>query len=169
MEHDSMDEIPDAFWEALSRLNLDLPEPLEREGWRMVLPEGLTDVLEVAETEVTFGHMVHLVGDPTSTSVAYSHVMLQHGLLGMRVYFPARFVPGGVGIPAFVVGFKNMPQVRRMYDVERVLSRLHDVHDVRMAYGRAVSAATVQQATRALSGLARIEALPFRLVPLSAA
>jgi hypothetical protein len=113
--------------------------------------------------------MVHLVGDPTSASVAYTHVILQHGLLGMRVYFPARAVPGAVGIPAFVVGFRDLPQVRRMYEVQRVLARLHDVSNARTAYGQTVSAATVSQAMRALAGLARYESLPFTLFPVGAA
>lgn len=163
-------DIPDIFWEALNNLSFEgfpaAPEPIE---WRPPLPSGLTDVLEVAESDLNFGRMVHLVGDPASISVAYTHVMLQHGLLAMRVYFPARSVPGGVGIPAYVVGFKDLPQVRRMYEVQRVLARLQDVSDARSAYGQAVSRATVQQATRALAGLAAFEAMPFTLCPLSAA
>jgi hypothetical protein len=123
-------------------------------------------VLEVAESTLSFGPMVHLVGDPASASVAYTHVVLQHGLLGMRVYFPARPVPGAVGIPAFVVGFRDLPQVRRMYEVQRVLAKLDEVRDARADYGRAVSSATVQQAMRALAGLSRYEALPFTLFPL---
>src|SRR5919199_782543 len=74
-------------------------------------------------------------------------------------------VPGSVGIPAYVVGFRDLPQVRRMYEVQRVLARLDDVSDARSAYGRAVSSATVQQAVRALAGLAALESLPFTLFP----
>jgi hypothetical protein len=85
------------------------------------------------------------------------------------VYFPARIVPGAVGIPAYGVGFRDLPQVRRMYEVQRVLDQLHDVSDARTAYGRAVSAATVQQAMRGLAGLAAFESLPFTLFPLLAA
>ena len=167
MEHD---EIPDIFWEALSGLSFDgLPPGPEDAGWRAPLPMGLTDVLEVAESSVSFGRMVHLVGDPASTEVAYTHVILQHGLLGMRIYFPARPVPGAIGIAAYLVGFRDLPQVRRMYEVQRVLERVHDVSDVRSAYGRTVAAATVQQATRALAGLAAMERLPFSLFPLHAA
>src|SRR5947209_1518564 len=165
-EHD----IPDIFWDALSNLSYEgLPPGPSESDWRPSLPEGLTDVLEVAESSVSFGRMVHLVGDPASATVAYTHVILQHGLLGMRVYFPARPVPGAVGIPAYVVGFKDLPQVRRMYEVEHVLERLHNVSDVRSAYGQAVSAATVQQAMRALAGLAALERMPFTLYPLRAA
>ena len=167
MDHD---DIPDIFWEALNSLSFeglaDGPDDLE---WRPALPDGLTDVLEVAESDLSFGRMVHLVGDPTSSSVAYTHVMLQHGLLGMRVYFPASPVPGAVGIPAFLVGFRDLPQVRRMYEVERVLERIPQVSDPRSAYGRAVSLATVQQAARALAGLAALERMPFTLFPLHAA
>jgi hypothetical protein len=167
MEHD---DIPDIFWDALNNLSIDDlalgPDEIE---WRPQLPTGLTDVLEVAESTLSFGRMVHLVGDPASASVAYTHVILQHGLLGMRVYFPARPVPGAVGIPAYVVGFRDLPQVRRMYEVQRVLERLDDISDARSAYGRAVSAATVQQAVRALAGLSRYESLPFSLFPLHAA
>jgi hypothetical protein len=161
-------DIPDVFWDVLNNLTFeDWPE--EETGWRPALPAGLTDELEVAGADLTFGRMVHLVGDPSSPSVAYTHVELRHGLLAMRVYFPARPVPGAVGIPAYVVGFRDMPQVRRMYEVQRVLSRLRDVRDIRAAYGQAVSSATVQQATRALAGLAQLERLPFALFPLNAA
>ena len=164
------DDIPEVFWNALSNLSFEgLPPGPDEIAWRPQLPTGLTDVLEVAESTLSFGRMVHLVGDPTSVSVAYTHVILQHGLLGMRVYFPAHPVPGVVGIPAFVVGFRDLPQVRRMYEVQRVLARLHDVSDARSAYGQAVSAATVQQAMRALAGLSRFESLPFTLFPLPAA
>jgi hypothetical protein len=167
MEHD---DIPDIFWDALNNLSYDgLPSGPDSVGWRAPLPSGLTDVLEVAESDVSFGRMVHFVGDPASTSVAYTHVILQHGLLGMRVYFPAKAVPGAVGIPAFVVGFKDLPQVRRMYEVQRVLAQLRDVEDARMAYGQAVSSATVQQAMRALAGFAAFERMPFTLFPLHAA
>ena len=167
---DRNDDIPDAFWEALNNLSFEgFPPAPREEGWRPQLPDGLTDVLEVAEPTVSFGRMVHLVGDPTSASVAYTHVILRRGLLGMRVYFPARPVPGSVGIPAYVVGFRDLPQVRRMYEVQRVLARLDDVSDARSAYGRAVSSATVQQAVRALAGLAALESLPFTLFPLQAA
>ncbi|MGI8827539.1 MAG: hypothetical protein ACR2JC_18300 [Chloroflexota bacterium] len=162
--------IPDAFWEALRDLSVDgLPDGPDVIIWRPALPDGVTDVLEVAESDVSFGRMVHLVGEPTSASVAYTHVILQHGLLGMRVYFPARAVPGSVGIPAYLVGFRDLPQVRRMYEVQRVLNRLQPAPDARTAYGQAVSAATVQQAMRALAGLAPYETLPFTLVPLHAA
>ncbi|GAC1335810.1 MAG: hypothetical protein NVS2B16_35610 [Chloroflexota bacterium] len=162
--------IPDVFWEALRNLSFDgLPEAPDETEWRASLPVGLTDVLEVADSTLSFGRMVHLVGDPASVSVAYTHVILQHGLLGMRVYFPARAVPGSIGIPAYLVGFRDLPQVRRMYEVQRVIEQLDDVSDVRSAYGRAVSSATVQQAVRALAGLARYEALPFTLFPLHAA
>ncbi len=167
-----MDEndIPDIFWDALSNLSFEgMPSGPDETGWRPPLPPGLTDVLEVAESDLSFGRMVHLVGDPSSISVAYTHVMLQHGLLGMRVYFPARAVPGALGIPAYVVGFRDLPQVRRMYEVERVLQRVHDFSDPRSAYGQAVSVATVQQATRALAGLAALESMPFTLFPVSAA
>lgn len=164
------DDIPDVFWEALNNLSFeDFPAGADDFAWHPPLPDGLTDVLEVAESTLSFGRMVHLVGDPASSSVAYTHVLLQHGLLGMRVYFPARPVPGVVGIPAFVVGFRDLPQVRRMYEVQRVLEKLEEVHDARSDYGRAVSAATVQQAMRALAGLSRYESLPFTLVPLHAA
>ena len=164
------DDVPDVFWEALNNLSFEgLPAGPDEYTWRPQLPSGLTDVLEVAEATVSFGRMVHLVGDPTSASVAYTHVILRHGLLGMRVYFPARPVPGSVGIPAYVVGFRDLPQVRRMYEVQRVLARLDDVSDVRSAYGRAVSVATVQQAMRGLAGLAAFESMPFSLFPLHAA
>jgi hypothetical protein len=167
MDHN---DIPDIFWETLNGLSFDdLPAGPDVVEWRPHLPSGLTDVLEVAESTLSFGRMVHLVGDPASASVAYTHVVLQHGLLGMRVYFPARPVPGAVGIPAFVVGFRDLPQVRRMYEVQRVLERLQNVSDARTAYGQAVSAATVQQAMRALAGLSAFERLPFRLFPLHAA
>jgi hypothetical protein len=164
------DDIPDIFWDALSSLSFDdLPAGPDEVAWRPQLPDGLTDVLEVADSTLNFGRMVHLVGDPETATVAYTHVILQHGLLGMRVYFPARPVPGAVGIPAYVVGFRDLPQVRRMYEVQRVLEKLQEVNDVRSDYGRAVSSATVQQATRALAGLARYESLPFSLFPLHAA
>lgn len=163
-------DIPDIFWDALNSLSFEGfstgPDDLD---WRPPLPSGLTDVLEVATSDLSFGRMVHFVGDPASASVAYTHVILQHGLLGIRVYFPASPVPGSVGIPAYVVGFRDLPQVRRMYEVERVLNRLQDVSDERSAYGRAVSAATVSQAVRALAGLAALESLPFALFPLHAA
>ncbi len=163
-------DIPDIFWEALKDLSFDdFPPAIEDITWHPSLPEGITDTLEVAGSELSFGRMVHLVGDPSSPGVAYTHLALQHGLLGMRVYFPARPVPGAVGIPAFVVGFRDMPQVRRMYEVQRVLAKLHNVTDARAAYGQAVSSATVQQAARALAGLAHLESLPFTLFPLSAA
>jgi|SRR5450759_1854142 len=162
-------DIPDIFWEVLKDLSFDDLEKPDELDWHPPLPEGLTDVLEVAESDLTFGRTVHLVGEPTSADVAYTHVILQHGLLGMRVYFPAHPVPGSVGIPAYVVGFRDLPQVRRMYEVERVISRLPGVTDVRSAYGRAVSAATVQQAVRALAGMAAIERMPFTLFPLHAA
>lgn len=162
-------DIPDIFWEALAGLSFEgFPPGPDHTDWRPHLPDGLTDVLEVAESTLSFGRMVHLVGDPASISVAYTHVILQHGLLGMRVYFPARAVPGAVGIPAFVVGFRDLPQVRRMYEVQRVLERLQDISDARSAYGQAVSAATVQQAVRALAGLARFESMPFTLFPVQA-
>jgi hypothetical protein len=167
-----MDEndIPEIFWEALNQLSFeDFPDGPDMLGWRPALPSGLTDVLEVAASDLSFGRMVHFVGDPASTTVAYTHVILRHGLLGMRVYFPASPVPGAVGIPAFVVGFRDLPQVREMYDVRRVLERLEPVPDARSAYGRAVSSATVQQAMRALAGLSTFERLPFALVPLHAA
>jgi hypothetical protein len=164
------DDIPEIFWDALTNLSFEgLPAAPDGLGWRPPLPSGLTDVLEVAESDLSFGRMVHLVGDPASTSVAYTHVILQHGLLGMRVYFPAKPVPGMVGIPAFLVGFRDLPQVRRMYEVERVLSQVPDVDDERLAYGQAVSSATVQQAVRALAGLATLERMPFTLFPLHAA
>jgi hypothetical protein len=167
MEHD---DIPDVFWDALSNLSMEgLPSGPDDVSWRPPLPSGLTDVLEVAESDLSFGRMVHLVGDPASTSVAYTHVMLQHGLLGMRVYFPATPVPGMVGIPAFLVGFRDLPQVRRMYEVQRVLAQVPEVGDARVAYGQAVSAATVQQAMRALAGLSAFERMPFTLFPLHAA
>src|SRR5947209_3214538 len=125
MDHN---DIPDVFWEALNNLSFEgLAWGPDETSWRPALPDGLTDVLEVAESDLSFGRMVHLVGDPASTSVAYSHVILQHGLLGIRVYFPARPVPGAVGIPAYVVGFRDLPQVRRMYEVNRVVARLGDV------------------------------------------
>jgi hypothetical protein len=165
-----MDEIPDVFWEALESLSLEgLADGPDEMSWRPALPDGLTDVLEVAESDLNFGRMVHLVGDPTSSTVAYTHVVLQHGLLGMRVYFPASPVPGAVGIPAFLVGFRDLPQVRRMYEVQRVLDKVAEFSDARSAYGRAVSLATVQQATRALAGLAAFERMPFTLFPLHAA
>jgi hypothetical protein len=164
------DDIPDIFWDALNSLSFDeLASGPDEVAWRPQLPDGLTDVLEVAESSLSFGRMVHLVGDPETATVAYTHVILQHGLLGMRVYFPARSVPGAVGIPAYVVGFRDLPQVRRMYEVQRVLEKLQEVHDMRSDYGRAVSSATVQQATRALAGLAKYESLPFTLFPLHAA
>ena len=167
MEHD---DIPDIFWDALNSLSFEgLPPGPDQMAWRPLLPDGLTDALEVAESSVSFGRMVHLVGDPAKPDVAYSHVILQHGLLGMRVYFPARPVPGAMGIPGFVVGFRDLPQVRRMYEVQRVLERVQDASDARTAYGQAVSSATVQQAVRALAGLARYEALPFTLFPLHGA
>jgi len=163
-------QIPDVFWEALSNLSFAGLQPGPDEvDWRPLLPSGLTDVLEVADSTLSFGRMVHLVGDPASPSVAYTHVIVQHGLLGIRVYFPARSVPGAVGIPAYGVGFRDLPQVRRMYEVQHVLDRLHDVSDERTAYGQAVSAATVKQAMRGLSGLAAFEAMPFALFPLQAA
>src|SRR5947209_9607467 len=132
---------PDVFWEFLKNLSFDelLEEP-DAEQWRPALPSGVTDVLEVAESSLSFGRMVHLVGDPASVSVAYTHVILRRGLLGMRVYFPAHPVPGSVGLPAYLVGFRDLPQVRRMYEVQRVLSGLQDVSDIRSAYGQAVSA-----------------------------
>jgi hypothetical protein len=164
------DEIPEVFWDALSKLSFEgLPDGPDDLAWRPPLPSGLTDVLEVAESDLSFGRMVHLVGDPASTRVAYTHVVLRHGLLGMRVYFPAKPVPGMVGIPAFLVGFRDLPQVRRMYEVERVLSQLPGNDDARAAYGQAVSSATVQQAMRALAGLAAFERMPFELFPLTAA
>lgn len=163
-------DIPEVFWEALSQLSMDaLPDAPDELGWRPELPAGLTDVLEVAESGISFGRMVHFVGDPATASVAYTHVVLQHGLLGMRVYFPATPVPGTVGIPAYVVGFRDLPQVRRMYEVDRVLAHLRDTGDARSAYGRAVSVATVQQAVRALAGLSALERMPFTLFPLHAA
>lgn len=165
-----MDDIPDVFWEALRELSFDgLPAHPALENWRPSLPEGLTDVLEVAESSLSFGRMVHLVGDPATPEVAYSHVFVYHGLLGMRVYFPALPVPGIVGIPAYGIGFKDLPQVREMYGVERVLERIGASRDARTAYSQAVSVATVQQATRALQGLAPFERLPFALFPLQAA
>jgi hypothetical protein len=163
-------DIPDIFWDALQNLSFEgFPTGPDETDWRPALPTGLTDVLEVAESDLSFGRMIHLVGDPASVSVAYTHVVLQHGLLGMRVYFPAHAVPGAVGIPAYVVGFRDLPQVRRMYEVQRVLSRVSDVQDARGEYGRAVSSATVQQAIRGLAGLAAFESLPFTLFPLHAA
>jgi hypothetical protein len=163
-------DIPDIFWEALVDLSFEgLPAGPDEVDWRPQLPDGLTHVLEVAGSEVSFGRMVHLVGDPASPSVAYTHVVLRHGLLGIRVYFPARTVPGAVGIPAYGVGFRDLPQVRRMYEVRRVLEQLNDVSDARSAYGQAVSAATVKQAMRGLAGLAAFESLPFTLFPLLAA
>lgn len=163
-------EIPDIFWEALRSLSFEgLPDGPGGMEWRPPLPNGLTDVLEVAESTLSFGRMVHLVGDPASPTVAYTHVILQHGLLGMRVYFPARPVPGAVGIPAFVIGFRDIPQVREMYEVERVLRKVNDTGDPRSDYGQAVSSATVQQTVRALAGLAAMERLPFALFPLHAA
>jgi hypothetical protein len=165
-EHD----IPDVFWEALKSLSFDdFPSGTDEVEWRPPLPSGLTDVLEVADSSLSFGRMVHFVGDPATADVAYTHVVLQHGLLGMRVYFPARPVPGVVGIPAYLVGFRDLPQVRRMYEVQRVLEQLGAVSDARSAYGLAVSSATVQQAMRALAGLAAFERLPFTLFPLHAA
>ncbi|MGH2444121.1 MAG: hypothetical protein ACRDFX_13280 [Chloroflexota bacterium] len=165
-----MDEIPEIFWQALSDLPFDElragPDDLD---WRPVLPPGLTDVLEVATSDLSFGRMIHLVGDPSSPSVAYAHVLVLHGLLAMRVYFPASPVPGAVGIPAYLVGFRDLPQVRRMYEVPRVLAKIEPVPDERVAYGRAVSVATVQQAMRGLTGLATFEAMPFTLFPLHAA
>jgi hypothetical protein len=165
-----MDDVPDIFWQALNDLSYEgMPDEPHLLDARPLLPDGLTDVLEVAESTVSFGRMVHLVGDPGSTSVAYSHVILQHGLLGIRVYFPARPVPGAVGIAAYGIGFRDLPQVRRMYEVQRVLQQLERVDDIRSAYGQAVSVATVQQAMRALSGLAAMERMPFTLYPLHAA
>jgi hypothetical protein len=164
------DDIPDVFWEALRGLSFEgLPSGPDQPERRPSLPVGLTEVLEVAEPSLSFGRMVHLVGDPASAEVAYTHVILQHGLLGMRLYFPARPVPGGIGIAAYLIGFRDLPQVRQMYRVQRVLERLPDVSDARTAYGQAVAVATVQQASRALAGLASLEALPFGLVPLHAA
>jgi hypothetical protein len=164
------DDIPDIFWEALSNLSLDgLPAGPDNVDWRPMLPDGLTDVLEVAESSLSFGRMVHLVGDPDSPTVAYTHVMLRHGLLGMRVYFPAKPVPGAMGIPGFLIGFRDLPQVRRMYEVDRVLRNVGPSGDARSSYGRAVSSATVNQAIRALAGLSRVEQLPFTLFPLHAA
>lgn len=164
------DDIPDIFWDALNGLSFDdLPSGPDDLSWRPNLPDGLTDVLEVAESTVSFGRMVHLVGDPASARVAYTHVVLQHGLLGIRVYFPASPVPGAVGIPAFVIGFRDLPQVRQMYGVRRVLEKLDPLADARSAYGQAVSTATVQQAMRALSGFSAFERLPFALFPLHAA
>ncbi|HZU12206.1 MAG TPA: hypothetical protein VFB58_05145 [Chloroflexota bacterium] len=167
------DEIPEIFWDALNALSFEgLPEmpgsddSAGDDDWTPPLPDGLTDELLVADPTVSFGRMVHLVGDPASPTVAYTHVILRQGLLGMRVYFPAQAVPGTIGIPAFLVGFRDMPQVRRMYDVQRVLERLHGASDERLAYGRAVSSATVQQAIRALAGLAALERMPFALLPL---
>jgi len=87
----------------------------------------------------------------------------------MRVYFPARAIPGSVGIPAYIIGFKDLPQVRRMYRVREVLERVPRGTDERVTYGRAVSAATVQQALRGLAGLAAFDRLPFTLYPLHAA
>lgn len=162
-------DIPDVFWDALRDLAFEGWEELDAAEWRPLLPEGLTDNLEVAGPSVTFGRMVHMVGNPASPSVAYTHVILHHGKLGMRVYYPGRPIPGSVGIPAYLVGFKDLPQVRRMYEVERVLARLRDRSDERSAYSQAVSVATVQQATRALAGLASFERLPFTLYPLHAA
>lgn len=162
-------EIPDVFRDLLQDLAFTDWEEFADADWRPPLPEGLTDNLEVAEPTLTFGRMVHMVGNPSSPSVAYTHVMLLHGRLGIRVYYPGRPVPGSVGIPAYLIGFKDLPQVRRMYEVERVLARLSDTTDVRSAYSRAVSVATVQQATRALAGLANLERLPFSLYPLHAA
>jgi hypothetical protein len=165
-----MDEIPDIFWEALRDLSFDgFPEQPDPLGWRPVLPEGLTDTLEVAESTLSFGRMVHLVGDPASKDVAYTHVLLQHGLLGIRMYFPALPVPGAVGIAAYGIGFRDLPQVRRMYEVDRVLQRVGLTGDIRTTYGQAVSAATVQQAMRALAGMTRLDTLPFALFPLPAA
>lgn len=164
------DDIPDIFWEALNNLSFEgLPPGPDTTAWRPMLPDGLTDVLQVAESSLSFGRMVHLVGDPGSPSVAYTHVMLRHGLLGMRVYFPAKPVPGAMGIPGFLIGFRDLPQVRRMYEVDRVLRRVGEGDDPRASYGRAVSSATVNQAIRALAGLSRFETLPFTLFPLQAA
>jgi hypothetical protein len=164
------DEIPDIFWDTLRNLSFDgLPAGPDDVDWRPMLPDGLTDVLEVAESSLSFGRMVHLVGDPDSPTVAYTHVRLRHGLLGMRVYFPAKPVPGAMGIPGFLVGFRDLPQVRRMYEVERVLRKVGAGEDPRSSYGRAVSSATVNQAIRALAGLSRFEQLPFTLFPLHAA
>lgn len=165
MDHD---DIPEAFWEALRDLSVD-DAAADDVVWFPTLPTGLTAGLEVAEPELSYGRVVNLVGDPASAGVAYTHVIVLRGLLGMRIYFPARPVPGNVGIPAYVIGFRDLPQVRRMYEVDRVLAKLRDVSDERRAYTRAVSLATVQQATRALSGLAQLERLPFTLVPLAAA
>jgi|SRR5579875_2986440 len=161
------DDIPDVFWEALKDLSLDPTNgPIDAFP---ALPDGLTAVLEVADESVTFGRTVNLVGDPASVDVAYTHVILLQGRLAMRVYFPARPVPGSVGIPAYIIGFRDLPQVRRMYEVRRVLARLRDIGDERSAYSRAVSVATVNQASRALAGLASLERLPFTLYPLNAA
>jgi hypothetical protein len=74
-----------------------------------------------------------------------------------------------MGIPGFLVGFRDLPQVRRMYEVERVLRKVGAGEDPRSSYGRAVSSATVNQAIRALAGLSRFEQLPFTLFPLHAA
>jgi len=164
MDHD---DIPDVFWEALKDLSFDLADdPIDA---LPALPVGLTAVLEVADESVTFGRTVNLVGDPASSDVAYSHVILQQGRLAMRLYFPAQPVPGTMGIPAYIIGFRDLPQVRRMYEVRRVLSRLSEFSDERAAYSRAVSVATVKQASRALAGLASLERLPFTLYPLDAA
>jgi hypothetical protein len=165
-----MDDIPDIFWDALSQLSFEgMPEGPDILDWRPVLPEGLTDTLEVAESTLSFGRMVHLVGDPASSEVAYSHVILHHGLLGIRVYFPALPVRGAVGIAAYGIGFRDLPQVRQMYEVHRVLERVGTAGGHRAAYGRAVSVATVQQAMRALAGVSRLESLPFTLFPLQTA
>ena len=64
-----MDEndIPEVFWEALGQLSFDdLPPGPDPLGWRPALPTGLTDVLEVAPSDLSYGRMVHLVGDPAS-------------------------------------------------------------------------------------------------------
>jgi hypothetical protein len=163
------DDIPDVFWDFLASLPMEGLTAEDGEDWRPALPAGVTHVLEVAESSLSYGRMVHIVGDPASTSVAYTHVILHHGLLGMRVYYPAQPVPGAIGIAAYLIGFRDLPEVREMYEVERVLRRLDAVSDARSAYGRAVSAATVSQATRALAGLAQVEKLPFTLLPLQAA
>jgi hypothetical protein len=164
MEHDG---IPDVFWDALRDLSFDdTPPEAEEDRWWPDFPAGLTGALEVAEASLTFGRMIHLVGDPASSDVAYTHVLLRQGHLGMRLYFPARPVPGALGIAGFVIAFRDLPQVRDMYAVQRVLDRVNVGQDARSAYGQAVSAATVNQAVRALAGLARMEALPFMLLPL---
>ena len=74
-----------------------------------------------------------------------------------------------VGSEAVHARIRDLPQVRRMYEVQRVLDKVAEFSDARSAYGRAVSLATVQQATRALAGLAALERMPFTLFPLHAA